>query len=73
MRLLLLCAPVCPCACLSLPVFYHIQVSLKYFEEVFTSEHWMMRIYRVRDKPNRDKPKTDAGRVRKPAKKAAKA
>lgn len=27
---------------------------LKYFEEVFTSEHWMMRIYRVLDKPNRD-------------------
>jgi dolichyl-diphosphooligosaccharide--protein glycosyltransferase len=21
---------------------------------VFTSEHWMMRIYRVLDKPNRD-------------------
>ena len=29
---------------------------LEYFEEVFTSEHWMMRIYRVLDKPN-----TDAG------------
>ena len=27
---------------------------LKYFEEVFTSEHWMMRVYRVLDKPNRD-------------------
>lgn len=23
--------------------------SLKYFEEVFTSQHWLMRIYRVRD------------------------
>jgi hypothetical protein len=22
------------------------EVPLKYFEEVFTSEHWMMRIYR---------------------------
>eukprot|EP00879_Flechtneria_rotunda_P032518 GHRR01035735.1.p1 GENE.GHRR01035735.1~~GHRR01035735.1.p1 ORF type:complete len:182 (+),score=41.02 GHRR01035735.1:256-801(+) len=30
------------------------EVPLKYFEEVFTSEHWMMRIYRVRDQPNRD-------------------
>ena len=28
--------------------------SLKYFEEVFTSEHWMMRIYRVLEQPNRD-------------------
>lgn len=27
---------------------------LNYFEEVFTSEHWMMRIYRVVDRPNRD-------------------
>ena len=27
---------------------------LHYFEEVFTSEHWMMRVYRVLDKPNRD-------------------
>lgn len=27
---------------------------LTYFEEVFTSEHWMMRIYRVLPKPNRD-------------------
>lgn len=25
------------------------EVSLKYFEEVFTSQHWLMRIYRVRD------------------------
>ena len=29
---------------------------LTYFEEVFTSEHWMVRIYRVLDQPN-----TDAG------------
>lgn len=27
---------------------------LHYFEEVYTSEHWMMRIYRVKDKPNVD-------------------
>jgi dolichyl-diphosphooligosaccharide--protein glycosyltransferase len=37
-------------------------VSLKYFEEVFTSQHWMMRVYRVRDQPNRDTPK-DSGRA----------
>lgn len=29
--------------------------SLKYFEEVFTTQHWMVRIYRVRDKPMRDR------------------
>lgn len=38
------------------------QVPLKYFEEVFTSEHWMMRIYRVRESPTRDKPR-DSGRA----------
>ncbi|KAJ9515558.1 hypothetical protein QJQ45_021625 [Haematococcus lacustris] len=27
---------------------------LTHFEEVFTSQHWMMRIYRVRDQPLRD-------------------
>ncbi|KAG2484889.1 hypothetical protein HYH03_016370 [Edaphochlamys debaryana] len=31
-----------------------LNVKLNYFEEVFTSQHWMMRIYRVRDKPLRD-------------------
>lgn len=41
------------------------QVSLKYFEEVFTSEHWMMRIYRVRDTPNREPPKRRARAARK--------
>ena len=25
------------------------EFSLKYFEEVFTSQHWLMRVYRVRD------------------------
>jgi dolichyl-diphosphooligosaccharide--protein glycosyltransferase len=39
-----------------------LQVSLKYFEEVFTTQHWMMRVYRVRDQPNRDTPK-DSGRA----------
>ncbi|KAF5838753.1 Oligosaccharyl transferase STT3 subunit-domain-containing protein [Dunaliella salina] len=28
-------------------------IKLQYFEEVFTSQHWMMRIYRVRDAPVR--------------------
>lgn len=30
-----------------------LNIDLKYFEEVFTSENWLMRIYQVRDKPNR--------------------
>ena len=29
-------------------------VSLKYFEEVYTTEHWMVRIYEVKDQPSRD-------------------
>ncbi|KAI8469243.1 MAG: Oligosaccharyl transferase STT3 subunit-domain-containing protein [Monoraphidium minutum] len=41
-----------------------LDVSLKYFEEVFTSQHWMMRIYRVRDKPLRDSAKPKSGRQR---------
>jgi len=28
-------------------------IKLKYFEEAFTSEHWMIRIYRVKDLNNR--------------------
>lgn len=28
-------------------------VKLTYFQEVFTSEHWMVRIYKVKDPPNR--------------------
>jgi hypothetical protein len=57
---------------LPLPAPPPVQVSLKYFEEVFTSQHWMMRIYRVRDTPNRDAAK-DSGRAaqRKATKKAA--
>lgn len=27
-------------------VIGQLDVSLKYFEEVFTSQHWMMRIYK---------------------------
>ncbi|KAK9824511.1 hypothetical protein WJX72_010999 [[Myrmecia] bisecta] len=30
------------------------EFKLKYFEEVFTSEHWMVRIYEVRDRPLRE-------------------
>jgi dolichyl-diphosphooligosaccharide--protein glycosyltransferase len=29
-------------------------VKLRYFEEVFTSEHWMVRIYKLKDQPTRD-------------------
>ena len=29
-------------------------VKLRYFEEVFTSEHWMVRIYAVKDNPSTD-------------------
>jgi len=28
--------------------------SLRYFEEVFTSQHWMMRVYKVKDAPERE-------------------
>ena len=28
--------------------------SLRYFEEVFTSQHWMMRVYRVKEDPERE-------------------
>lgn len=34
-------------------VIGRLNVELKYFEEVFTSENWLMRIYRVRPEPNR--------------------
>lgn len=30
-----------------------LHFSLRHFEEVFTSDHWMMRIYRVKQPPNR--------------------
>nr|ADB65765.1 oligosaccharyl transferase [Dunaliella salina] len=33
-------------------------IKLQYFEEAFTSQHWMMRIYRVRDAPVRTPSKT---------------
>lgn len=38
-------------------------VKLTYFEEVFTSQHWMMRIYRVRDQPLRDPLKKAGAKV----------
>ncbi|MEW5316146.1 MAG: hypothetical protein WDW38_007532 [Sanguina aurantia] len=47
-----------------------LSVKLRYFEEVFTSEHWMMRIYRVRDRPLRDGakgPKERKGKARRQA------
>ncbi|KAL3132585.1 hypothetical protein ABBQ32_009119 [Trebouxia sp. C0010 RCD-2024] len=36
-------------------------ISLKYFEEVYTTEHWMVRIYEVKDQPSRGV-HTDASR-----------
>ncbi|CAG9464123.1 unnamed protein product [Pedinophyceae sp. YPF-701] len=33
-------------------------IELEYFREVFTSEHWMMRIYEVLPEPNLDKPES---------------
>ncbi|KAK9846648.1 hypothetical protein WJX81_008403 [Elliptochloris bilobata] len=32
----------------------NMDISLKYFEEVYTTEHWMVRVYRVLDKPHLD-------------------
>ncbi|GBF90577.1 hypothetical protein Rsub_03149 [Raphidocelis subcapitata] len=46
-------------------------VTLKYFEEAFTSQHWMMRIYRVRDRPLRDSAKPKSARQRAAAAAAA--
>ncbi|KDD76460.1 STT3 subunit of oligosaccharyl transferase [Helicosporidium sp. ATCC 50920] len=37
---------------------------LKHFEEVFTSEHWMVRIYRVLPEPNREAKLRNPHRVR---------
>lgn len=28
-------------------------IELEYFEEAFTSQRWMMRIYKLKDSPNR--------------------
>eukprot|EP00197_Chlamydomonas_leiostraca_P007871 CAMPEP_0202860940 /NCGR_PEP_ID=MMETSP1391-20130828/2496_1 /ASSEMBLY_ACC=CAM_ASM_000867 /TAXON_ID=1034604 /ORGANISM="Chlamydomonas leiostraca, Strain SAG 11-49" /LENGTH=750 /DNA_ID=CAMNT_0049540229 /DNA_START=40 /DNA_END=2292 /DNA_ORIENTATION=+ len=49
-----------------------MNIKLNYFEEVFTSQHWMMRIYRVRDQPLRD-PAKSAKDLRTKAKAEAKA
>jgi dolichyl-diphosphooligosaccharide--protein glycosyltransferase len=40
---------------------------LTHFEEVYTTEHWMVRIYRVLDKPNRDRAVKGARRAAAPA------
>eukprot|EP01135_Chromosphaera_perkinsii_P001071 Nk52_evm21s158 gene=Nk52_evmTU21s158 len=34
----------------------HKNIKLKHIEEAFTTEHWMVRIYRVKPLPNRDEP-----------------
>jgi dolichyl-diphosphooligosaccharide--protein glycosyltransferase len=41
---------------------------MKYFEEVFTTEHWMVRIYRVLPKPNLDAPKSRGAKAKAPTK-----
>ena len=30
-------------------------IDLRHFEEVFTSEHWMVRLYRLKQPDNRDR------------------
>lgn len=32
----------------------HKDIHLKYFEEAYSSERWIVRIYRLLDRPNRD-------------------
>jgi hypothetical protein len=31
------------------------EINLEYFEEVFTSSRWIVRIYKLKDAPNRGK------------------
>ena len=31
-----------------------VDYELRYFEEVYTSEHWMVRIFKLKDEPNAD-------------------
>ena len=33
----------------------NIDPQLKYFQEAYTTEHWMLRVYKVLDKPSRSK------------------
>lgn len=39
-------------------------ISLKYFEEVYTTEHWMVRIYKLKDQPSRNVPADTSRRGR---------
>eukprot|EP01025_Chloroclados_australasicus_P036448 TRINITY_DN3714_c0_g3_i2.p1 TRINITY_DN3714_c0_g3~~TRINITY_DN3714_c0_g3_i2.p1 ORF type:complete len:747 (-),score=99.69 TRINITY_DN3714_c0_g3_i2:376-2616(-) len=43
-------------------------IKLRYFEEVFTSEHWMIRIYKVKDDPIREKGLKNAKKLKKGSK-----
>lgn len=46
-------------------------VKLKYFEEVYTTEHWMVRIYEVKDEPSRgqaDSPRKSRGALKRVSK-----
>lgn len=41
---------MCPEPCVGGQVeIGNMDISLKYFEEVYTTEHWMVRVYRVLD------------------------
>eukprot|EP01023_Acetabularia_acetabulum_P012874 TRINITY_DN16075_c0_g1_i1.p3 TRINITY_DN16075_c0_g1~~TRINITY_DN16075_c0_g1_i1.p3 ORF type:complete len:187 (+),score=40.15 TRINITY_DN16075_c0_g1_i1:112-672(+) len=44
-------------------------IKLRYFEEVFTSEHWMIRIYKVKDEPMREKGLKNSKKIKKGSKK----
>jgi len=42
----------------------NLDVKLKYFEEVFTTEHWMVRIYKVKDAPPREPKQSNPYRIK---------
>ena len=56
--------------CIEKPVRL-VPCRLRYFEEVFTSEHWMMRIYRVLPEPNRETKLKNPRRARVATKRSA--
>lgn len=40
-----------------------MDIKLRYFEEVYTTEHWMVRIYKLKDPVAREPKLTNAARV----------
>lgn len=38
-------------------------VKLRFFEEVFTTEHWMVRIYKLKDRTAREPKLTNSARI----------